>query len=149
MLKFDICVCLFFCLVYLHCLFLACVVRLKQGAWGTVGFPTIIKPYDSCQRNPDVVMWCMNLWHPQERIEVCINSTWSSSSPLAAELGISANLEYVENDTYCKGTGCLLVKKTPAYYTKSLFTSTVQTPNCTQQNVIILEVTGKKNVAIR
>ena len=115
---------------------------LRQGAWGTAGLPTVISPYDACERDPDEVMWCMNMWHPDELIEVCINSTWTSSSPLAAKLEIAANLEYVENIADCRASGCLLVKETPDYYTKSLFTSTVRTSNCIQQNVIILEVAG-------
>ena len=52
----------------------------------------------------------------------------------------------MEESADCKAygdTGCLLVKETPEYYTNSLFTSTVQTSDCIQQTVMILDVTGK------
>ena len=102
-----------------------------------------IRPFDECERSALDVTWCMNVWNPTELIEACVNSTWSTSSSLAAKLGILAHLEYVENhEEACPETGCLRLTYIESYYSKALFTSTVRTPNCSKQSIIILELTG-------
>ena len=103
----------------------------------------VILPFDDCERSALDVTWCMNVWNPTELIEACLNNTWSYSSSLASELGILAHLEYVQyNEESCPETGCLKVTLIQSYYSKALFTSTVRTPNCSEQSIIVLELTG-------
>ena len=116
-------------------------IRYSPGT--SVGQSVTISPRDNCERTPDEVTWCMNVWHPTELIEVCMNHTWSLSSPLAAQLNLSDHLEYVlESSSSCPKTGCLKVKDVQVYFLDALFTSTVQVPNCSAQFVNILSVAG-------
>ena len=108
-----------------------------------VGSSVTISPRDECERAPEAVTWCMNLWHPTELIEVCMNRTWSSVSPLAAELSLT---DYLDNayepasPDSCAGRGCLRVNNVQPYFLDALFTSTVQVSGCSRQIVYILSV---------
>ena len=103
----------------------------------------VVPARDDCERSALDVTWCMNVWNPTELIEVCLNSTWSSSSPLATELGILEHLEYVEyNEETCPETGCLKVTYIEPYYSKAVFTSTVKTVNCSEQNAFLFYLLG-------
>ena len=112
----------------------------------SVGEPVVIASGDDCARDAGEVTWCMNLWHPTELIEVCMNGTWKSSSPLAAQLSLSDYLEYMleESDACEGGTGCLKVTDVQSYFLSALFTSTVQVSNCSHQVVSSLDVGGTR-----
>lgn len=79
-----------------------CRSVIPKNVWVGVGGPATIRSWDDCERTPGEVTWCMNVWHPTELIEVCMNRTWSSSSPLAAKLNLSGYLEYLEISPSCK-----------------------------------------------
>ena len=112
--------------------------------YGYYSKSVVIRPFDHCERSAIDVTWCMNIWNPTGLVEACINNTWTSSSPLATELGILAHLEYVEYsvEEICPETGCLRVTYVEPYYSKALFTSTVKTASCSQQNIILLNLAG-------
>ena len=110
-----------------------------------VGESVVIPSGDDCEREAGEVTWCVNLWHPTDLIEVCMNGTWESSSPLAAQLNLSDDLVYMlEASDACAGTGCLKVTEVQSYFLSALFTSTVQVSNCSHQVVNTLDVSGTR-----
>jgi hypothetical protein len=98
---------------------------------------------DGCSdRDPFAVTWCVNLWHPTELIQVCINSTGTYSSPAAEQLGIMQNFAIIEScPNYYAGffgpasfKGCLRINKVKSYYAGAIFTCTALTDTCYNQN---------------
>ena len=71
----------------------------------------------------------MNIWHPTQTVEVCLNRTWNYSSPAAEKLGLINNLELLDTCLYfhiIPVERCLKLSKVKPYYEFAYFTCTVE-----------------------
>ena len=96
-------------------------------------------------RDPFDITWCFTIWHPTELIEVCLNTSWNYSTPIAAKLGILDNLEIVKDCNFFYH-GCLKVKSIEPYYNEAYFTCHVQTEYCFKETFTSLTVSGKLSI---
>ena len=110
-----------------------------QPRWisGTFGASKELVPYDDCgsNRSAEEVTWCLHIWHPRLPIEVCLNGTGLYSiSPLAHELGIANDVEYIK---FCKSRdgvrGCLKIKYIRLFHFRAYISSTVNNAHCISQ----------------
>lgn len=72
------------------------------------------------------VTWCINVWHPTEIIQTCLNRTWNYSTPLAKELDIIDNLRIVSSCSIFEifhYKECLEIKSVQPYFDGALFSS--------------------------
>ena len=87
----------------------------------------------------------MNIWHPTQTVEVCLNRTWNYSSPAAEKLGLINNLELLDTCWYFGWSvkRCLKLSKVKPYYEFAYFTCTVESSNNVEQKFVQYDVICK------
>lgn len=114
--------------------------------FGFFGLQDSFSCFDDC--DSDNVTWCMYIWHPTEKIEVCLNRTWKYSSPAAEELGLIDNLKYIDSCQFWPPPfpplpSCIQIAAVKSYYEGAYFTCTAQTNDCSSEQLFLYGVDCK------
>ena len=91
-------------------------------------------PAPQCSDVSDLaITWCLHIWHPTEEIVACLNGAFKYSSPVADELGIINDLQYLQSCWYYdkEYKHCLRINHGRLFHDRAYISLTVNSSDCT------------------